>query len=183
MYKKGTGNDKQGKDMGNRRLCLYRNFSQAIIVGNTASKLTAQSALLSNFENVINCRVNIQEDIECYQDTLSNASSKVDYSMGENIYMLPSDMNLKIKTTTVRYNNKILVSDGKFSLGKNDKVNSLVLGPMGPTCREPVIPMTKGHPCHEVIEQQTQAHELSQKPTHEEEKIAFVLFLAGGFVI
>ena len=44
--------------------------------------------------------------------------------MGENIYMLPSDMNLKIKTGTVRYNNKILVSDEKFSLGKNDKVNA-----------------------------------------------------------
>ena len=43
--------------------------------------------------------------------------------MGQNIYMLPSDMNLKIKTSTVRYNNKILVSDEKFSLGKNENVN------------------------------------------------------------
>ena len=32
MYKKGAGNDKQGKDTGNRTLCPYRNFSQAIIV-------------------------------------------------------------------------------------------------------------------------------------------------------
>ena len=38
--------------------------------------------------------------------------------------MLPSDINLKIKTGTVRYNNKILVSDGSFSLGKNDEVNA-----------------------------------------------------------
>ena len=30
MYKKGAGNDKQGKDEGNRTLCPYRNFSQAI---------------------------------------------------------------------------------------------------------------------------------------------------------
>ena len=30
MYKKGTGNDKQEKDAGNRTLCPYRNFSQAI---------------------------------------------------------------------------------------------------------------------------------------------------------
>ena len=34
-------------------------------------------------------------------------------------------MNLKIKTGTVGYNNKILVSDGKFILGKNEKVDSL----------------------------------------------------------
>ena len=45
--------------------------------------------------------------------------------MGENIYMLPSNMNLNIKTRTAGYNNKILVSDEKFSLGKNDKVNAL----------------------------------------------------------
>ena len=38
--------------------------------------------------------------------------------------MLPSNMNLKIKTGTVGYNNKILISDEKFSLGKNDKVNA-----------------------------------------------------------
>ena len=96
------------------------------IVGNTASALTAQSAFLDNFENVVNRRVDIREDIKHYQDTLSYASSKVDYSMGRGIYMLPSDMNLKIKTGTVRYNNKILVSDEKFSLGKNENVNLMV---------------------------------------------------------
>ena len=88
------------------------------IVGNTEIALTAQSAFLNNFENVVNQRVDIKEDIKHYQDALSYASSKVDYSVGQNIYMLPSDMNLKIKTGTVRYNNKILVSDEKFSLGK-----------------------------------------------------------------
>ena len=31
MYKKGTGNDNQGKDLGKRTLCPYRKFSQAII--------------------------------------------------------------------------------------------------------------------------------------------------------
>ena len=72
------------------------------IVGNTASALTAHSAFLDNFENVVNRRVDTREDIKHYQDTLSYASSKVDYSVGQNIlYMLPSDMNLKIKTGTV----------------------------------------------------------------------------------
>ena len=79
------------------------------IVGNTASALTAQSAFLNNFENVVNRRVNIQEDIKRYQDTHSYASSKVNYRVGENLFMLPSDMKLKIKTGTVGYNNKILI--------------------------------------------------------------------------
>ena len=86
-------------------------------------------------------------------------------------------MNLKIKTGTVVYNNKILVSDEKFSLGENIEVNSLVL-------EEPVIPMPKDHPSHKVLEQinevPTIAHK-KQEPqtiTHEEEKTAwFFLWL------
>ena len=96
------------------------------IIGTMASALTAQKAFLNNFEDIVNRRVNIQEDIKHYQDTLSYASSKVDYSVGENIYMFPSNMNLNIKTGTVRYNNKILIFDSKFNVGKNDKVNALL---------------------------------------------------------
>ena len=39
--------------------------------------------------------------------------------------MLATNMELRIRSRTVGYNNKILVSDGKFNLGKNDEVNSL----------------------------------------------------------
>ena len=90
--------------------------ARSSIVGNTASVLTAQSAFLKNFEDVVNRKVDVREDIKHYQNTLSYASSKVNYSIGESIYMIPSDMNLKIRSGTVGYNNKILVSDGKFIL-------------------------------------------------------------------
>ena len=100
-----------------------RASARSSIVGNTASALTAQSAFLNNFEDIVNRKVDVREDIKRYQDTLSYASSKVDYSVGEHLYMLPSDMTLKIRPGTVGYNNKILVSDGKFNLGKNEKVN------------------------------------------------------------
>ena len=76
--------------------------AKSSIVENTASALIAQSAFLNNFENIVNCRVDIREDIKRYQDTLSYASSKVDYSVGENLFMLPSNVELKIKTGTVR---------------------------------------------------------------------------------
>ena len=59
--------------------------ARSSIVGNMASALTAQSAFLNNFENIVNCRVDIREDLKLYQDTLSYASSKVDYSVGENL--------------------------------------------------------------------------------------------------
>ena len=96
--------------------------ARSSIVGSTVSALTAQPAFLNNFEKVANRRVHIREDIKRYQDTLSYTLSKVDYRVGEHLYMLPSDMNLKIRPGTVRYNDKFLVSDEKFILGKMKKL-------------------------------------------------------------
>ena len=145
------------------------------IVGNTASALTAQSAFLNNFEDIVNRRVDIREDIKHYQDTLSYTSSKVNYNVSEHLYMLPSDMNLKIRSRTVRYNNKILVSNRKFILGKNDEVNSLE------------TPSIKSHKTNSLGLTHTPAiSQKNQEPktiTHNEEKIALVMALAGGFAI
>ena len=75
-------------------------FTRLRIVGNMASPLTAQKTFLNNFENIVNLRVDIQENIKHSQDTLSYISSKVDYSIGEGIYMLPTNMNLEIRSGT-----------------------------------------------------------------------------------
>ena len=75
--------------------------------------------------------------------------------------MLPSDMKLNIKSGTVGYNNKILVSDGTFSLGKNDKVNTLELAKEGD---KPKIN-------YKVVIQPTITHKNSeQKHTHTKRK-------------
>ena len=120
----------------------------------------------------MNRKVYIQEDVKRYQETLSYASSKVDYSVGENLFMLPSNMELRIRSGTVWYNNKILVSDGKFNLGKNDEVNSLKT----PAIKTNSLELTDTP----AISQK------NQKPKtiiHSDEKIALVLALAGGFAI
>ena len=109
--------------------------------------------------------------------------SKVDYSVGENLFMLPSNMELKIETGTVGYNNKILVSDGNFSLGKDEKVNEKV---------NLAVPAMKSHKTNSIksttitaTQGLTHTPAISQKnqksATHSEEKIAFVLFMSGGF--
>ena len=79
--------------------------------------------------------------------------------------MLPSDMTLIIRPGTDGYNNKIIVSDAKFSLGKNDEVNSLE------------APAIKGH--------SNTAQGLTQAPTisHEDEKASIILLLTGGFTV
>ena len=157
------------------------------IVGNTASALTAQSAFLNNFENVVNRRVDICKDIKCYQDTLSYASSKVDYSVGEHLYVLPSDMTLKIRLGTVGYNNKILVSDGKFSLGKNDEVNSLetsaIKNHKTNSLETPAMKSTQTairRKCNSIdvlshTPAISQKHQKSKTITHNNKKIALVL--------
>ena len=94
------------------------------IIGHEAQNLDAQRTFLNTFENIVNRRVNIPEDIRRFQKTLQYARSKVDYAIGEFVYMLPSDMNLL--TGNIRnYNNKILISSPSFKIGTNVKINLL----------------------------------------------------------
>ena len=65
-------------------------------VGHTARNFDAQQVFLNTFENIINRRVDIPEDIQRFQKTLQYARSKVDYAIGEFVYVLPSDMKLWI---------------------------------------------------------------------------------------
>ena len=96
--------------------------TRAKIIGHEARNLDAQRTFLNTFENIVNRRVNIPEDIQRFQKTLQYARSKVDYAIGEFIYMLPSDMNLRIGNVR-NYNNKILISSPSFKIGTNIKVN------------------------------------------------------------
>ena len=93
------------------------------IVGHEARNLDAQRVFLNTFEDVVARRVSIPEDIQRFQKTLQYARSKVDYVVAEYVYMLPSDMNLKIGGNIRGYNNKILVSSPSFNIGTNLKVN------------------------------------------------------------
>ena len=51
MYKKGAGNDEQGKDAGNRTLCPYRNFSQAIMQDTAHIVILSQGYKVNRLRN------------------------------------------------------------------------------------------------------------------------------------
>ena len=71
-------------------------------------------------------------NLERFQKTLQYTGSKVDYVISEFIYMLPSDMNLRIGKVE-NYNNKILISLHSFKFG-----TSLTLQwPRGDGCHPP----------------------------------------------
>ena len=117
--------------------------------------------------------------------------------MGEHLYMLPTDMNLKIRLGTIGYNNKILFSDAKFNLGKNDEVNSLEATAIKSHQTNSLeTPTIKNHKTNSIkpttittSQGLTHTPAISQKNqepktiTHSDEKIALVLALASGFAI
>ena len=69
------------------------------IVGKTTNALDAQNIYMNSFEELLKSDYSIADDIARYQGVLEHAMSKVDFSVGSGIYMLPSKMNLNINKT------------------------------------------------------------------------------------
>ena len=59
----------------------------------------AQQVFKSKFKELINEGYSIGIDIERYQEVLEHALSKVDFSLGTGINMLPSNLNLNTGKT------------------------------------------------------------------------------------
>ena len=75
------------------------------IVGNSAPAVDAQQVFKSMFKALINDDYSIAVDIERYQGVLVHALSKVDFSVGIGIHMLPSNLNLNIGKTGIQQQN------------------------------------------------------------------------------
>ena len=96
--------------------------ARSSIVGNSLPVVDAQQVFKSTFKALINEDYSIDIDIERYHGVLEHALSKVDFSVGTDIYMLPSNLNLNIGKTK-EYNNKILVSTTNMKIGSNRDIN------------------------------------------------------------
>ena len=171
------------------------------IVGIESRNLDAQRTFLNTFENIVNRRVNIPEDIRRFQKTLQYARSKVDYAIGEFVYMLSSDMNLRIGNVR-NYNNKIMVSKPGFNLGTNLKINlddekdKPDVKPKGegivkpkPDVKQKKEPNTKPNKEHKQdVKPNIKFEQDVKKPdtneiTYEEEKVALVLGTTAVFTV
>ena len=85
--------------------------------------LDAKREFLYILEASIDSPVDLQDSIQRYQDSLQYARSQLNFVVGEGLYLLPSDMNLRIGTY-VGYNNNILIATSDSSLGSNRAINS-----------------------------------------------------------
>ena len=72
-------------------------------------------------------------------------------------------MNLKIRSGIVQYNNKILVSDGNFSLGKNKNVNLMTPAIKNHKTNSLETPAIKSHKDSHVVAQTSATHRLRTK--------------------
>ena len=138
------------------------------IVGNSTPAVDAPQIFKSAFKALINEDYSITIDIERYQGVLEHALSKVNFSVGIGIYMLPSNLNLNIGKTK-GYNNKILVSNTDMKIGSNRDIN-------------------KGHkklpPGVSKIVILTVQHELKMlTEKHNDEKLAITLLIKGAGLI
>ena len=163
------------------------------IISHEARNLNAQRTFLNTFENIVNRRVNIPEDIRRFQKTLQYARSKVDYVIGEFMYMLLSNMNLRILKVK-NYNNKILISSPNFKIGTNLRIN-LDGENDKPNGKSKEVEMVKSEPdvksnidVKPNIELKHDVKMIRTKPdtnkiTYEEEKVALILGTTAVFTV
>ena len=111
------------------------------------------------------------------------ARSKVDYAVGEFIYMLPSNMNLWIGKVK-NYNNKILVASPSFKIGTNLKINP------NDEKDKPDVKSERGEtiktkPDIESNEERRRDIKMmkTEPDTHEEEKAALILGITSIFTV
>ena len=84
----------------------------------------AKSIYLDDLEDIIARQVDTADDIKRYENILNKARSKVDFAIAEQVYMLPSDMLLKIGNIK-GYNNNLLIANNSVKIGVvNQSVNS-----------------------------------------------------------
>ena len=134
----------------------------------TGTAFDAQKQFSSNVEDAINSPVDLPDSIKRYQDVLRFARSKVDYAIGIGLYMLPSDMNMRIGTMK-NYNNEIIVASPEQSLGLNSNVNNTTL----PAGEKLDAPVTTAPP-----KQDTSSH-TPGRSNHQDEMTALVIGFIG----
>ena len=148
--------------------------TRSSIAGNSAPAVDAQQVFKSMFKALVNEDYSIGIGSERYQGVLEHALSKVDFSVGTGIYMLPSDLNLSIGKTK-GHNKKVLVRNTDMKIGSNKDINKdhkrLLVTPPDDDMSKIVIPATRYNNLKMLTEK------------HNEEKLVIALLVVGAGLI
>ena len=143
------------------------------IIGETAPAIAAQRIFYNILNTIISKEVSIEDDIDRYRKVLKYARSKLNYSVGSHLYMLPSNMILKPLDSIIKdYNDEIVIN------------TSDILGfqapPPPPKLRVPPKNVLPSGLSENVITSNNEFHvNHSTAEEHEEEKVALTLGIVG----
>ena len=123
------------------------------------------------------------------------ARSKVDYTVAEYVYLLPSDMNLQIGKVK-NFSNKILISSPSFRIGTNLKISfdgekdkPDIKPKQKPDIKsnkehkQDTKPDTDSNKEHKLNIKMMETEPDMNKITYEEEKVALVLGITSIFTV
>ena len=144
--------------------------ARSSIFCNSALAVDAQQVFKSTFKVLINEDIPIVIDIERYQGVLEHTLSKVNFSVGIGIYMLPNDLNLNIGKKK-GYNNKILLSNTDMKIGSNRDINKDHKKPITPLDEPKIMTPATRHYLKMLTEK------------HSDEKLAITLLIVGARLI
>ena len=113
---KSDGFTKHGMEMLNESIRVYvycllsaQSSVRSNIIGTSAPVFEAQKTFITLLEDFVKRDMLLHEDISRYENILSNARSSVDFSIGKELYMLPSDLQLKV-VSHKHFSDKLKVS-------------------------------------------------------------------------
>jgi len=96
--------------------------SQAQTRSNIMKSLECQQNFVDLLESHINSLFSIPESIQKYQDAISNTGVRINYAVGIGLYMIPSDLVLKVGVTQ-KYNNNLVIANDDAEIGINEDIN------------------------------------------------------------
>ena len=141
--------------------------ARSTIVGNSAPAVDAQKVFKDTFDDLIKGDLSI--DTKKYQGVLEQAITKVDFSVGVGICMLPNNLNYAIGRKE-GCDNKILVSTTDMKIGSNRDNNNKKFSVAKPAARNDPLEVTK-----------LGLKMLTEK--HNDEKLAIILTIVGGGLV
>jgi len=116
--------------------------SQAQTRSNILKSLETQQYFTDLLEQNIKSMFSIPESIAKYQDAITKTNSRIDYVVAQGLYLIPSDLVLKVGTVS-GYNNNIVVASTNMKLGHNEQINQVQIPSHPPLPIETSVPEPK----------------------------------------
>ena len=148
--------------------------SQASARSNIIESPAARQIYIETFDDILHRRVDTAADIIRYQEVLKYARSKIDFAIAAGVYMLPSNMLLRVGKIE-GYNNKLMIADSSIKIGIINRDANLIhtlpsLHHQLPKPSQPKIPDQ-----HHKIPDLLPAHHRLAAEQHQDEKTALIL--------